>query len=137
MQINPYLNFNGQCDEAIAFYREAIGAEVEQVMRFKDMPPVEGFQLTPELANRVMHACLKVGEGKLMLTDGNGPAGPASFEGVTLALHPRDEAAARELFDALAAGGTVTMPLTATFWSRSFGMATDRFGVSWMVNVAA
>lgn len=136
MQINPYLHFNGQCDEAIAFYREAIGAEVDAVMRFGEMPEPKMPGLTPEMADKVMHACLKVGEGKLMLSDGRGTGGPASFQGVTVALHPRDEAEARKLFDALAAGGTVTMPLAATFWSRAFGMATDRFGVSWMVNVA-
>lgn len=131
--VQPYLFFGGLCDEALAFYRTALGAEVEMLLRFRDspMPPPPGV-LAPGFEDKVMHASFRVGDTTLMASDGCQPG--ANFSGFSLSLSVTTEAEARRLFDALADGGTVTMPLAATFWSPCFGMLTDRFGVGWMVN---
>lgn len=136
IRIQPYLFFGGRCDEAIAFYREALGAEVEMLMRFRDSPeaPPEG-TLPPGFEDKVMHASLRVGETTLMASDGCGEAG--GFAGFSLSYAAPSEADAAAVFAALAEGGTVQMPLSKTFWSPCFGMLTDRFGVAWMVNVEA
>lgn len=136
MQIQPYLFFDGCCEEAIAFYRRALGAEAGVLMRFGESPdPLPPDLLPPGSENKVMHAELRIGETVAMLSDGH-CAGRASFAGFSLSIAAADDAEARRLFDALADGGTVTMPLGKTFWSPSFGMLTDRFGVGWMVNAA-
>ncbi len=132
MQLQAYLCYNGRCEEAIGFYREALGAEVEMLSHFKDMPESETCPHGAE--DKVMHATLQIGESILMVSDGCGDDGP-SFEGFSLSLTPADEKEATRLFDALADGGEVQMPLAKTFWSPCFGMLKDRFGVSWMVNV--
>ena len=135
MQLNAYLCFNGQADEAIAFYREALGATVVMKSYFKDMPESEECQLPPGREDKVMHATLQIGESILMVSDGCGSEGP-KFEDFSLSLSPADEAEAKRLFDALSEGGQVQMPLGKTFWSPCFGMVKDRFGLSWMVNVS-
>jgi PhnB protein len=132
MQVKPYLFFDGRCQEAIEFYRRALGAEVEMLMRFKDSP--EPTQTPPEAADKVMHATLRVGETEVLVSDGMCNGAP-SFQGFSLALSPADEATAQRMFAALGDGGTVTMPLAKTFFAPSFGMVTDRFGVGWMVMV--
>ena len=138
MNVESYLMFEGRCEEALDFYRRALGAQVTMLMRYKDNPePAAGQGCsegggpgpTPEM---VMHASFTVGETQLMASDGMG-SGKASFQGISLALSPADEAEARRLFDALAEGGQVQMPLAKTFFSKAFGMVADRFGVSWMV----
>ena len=138
MKVESYLMFEGRCEEALDFYRRALGAQVTMLMRYKDNPePAAGQGCaegggpgpTPEM---VMHASFTVGETQLMASDGMG-SGKASFQGISLALSPADEAEARRLFDALAEGGQVQMPLAKTFFSKAFGMVADRFGVSWMV----
>jgi PhnB protein len=135
MQISPYLNFDGRCDEAIEFYRNAIGAEVTMLMRFKDSPmAAEPGMLTPGSENKVMHASLKIGDSDVMASDGR-CQGKGGFQGVTLSLSVATEADAKRLFDALADGGQVQMPLAKTFFSPLFGMLADRFGVAWMVLV--
>ncbi len=133
MHVQPYLFFDGRCEEAIAFYRTALGAEVEMLMRFKDSPepPPEGM-LPPGSADKVMHAALKIGDTTVMASDGRCGGAP-SFQGVSLTLDAADDAQARQLFDALSDGGQVQMPLTNTFFASSFGMVADRFGVSWMI----
>lgn len=137
MQVQPYLIFGGRCEEAIEFYRGAVGAQVKALMRFKDAPeqPPPG-ALPPGSENRVMHSELQIGSSVVMATDGGAEDAGGVFKGFALALAPADEAEARKAFDALAAGGTVVMPLSRTFWSPCFGMLTDRFGVRWMINVA-
>jgi PhnB protein len=137
MQVQPYVCFEGQCEEAIAFYREAIGAEVVRLMRFKEAPgALESGMIPPTAGEKVMHADLKIGEDHLLVSDGR-MGEPARFQGISLALQVPTEAAADKAFAGLSAGGQVTMPLAPTFWSKKFGMVTDKFGVAWMVNVVA
>lgn len=134
--LQPYLFLGGRADEAIAFYREALGAEVLMLMRHQESPdPHPPGMLAPGFEEKVMHATLRIGTAVLMLSDGC-EAG-ARFEGFRLSLGLEDEAAAARAFERLAVGGQVVMPLMKTFWSPCFGMVTDRFGVGWMVTVAA
>lgn len=137
MQIQPYLFFNGRCEEAVDFYRKALGAEVEMMMRFKDSPdPLPPGMLAPGFENKVMHASLRIGGAAVMASDGMA-AGDTEFKGFSLSIDAPDAAAVDRLFSALAEGGAVTMPAGKTFWSPWFGMVTDRFGVGWMVGVNA
>ncbi len=135
MQLHPYLFFDGRCDEAIEFYRKALGAEVTMLMRFKESPePHQPGMLPPGAENNVMHARLQVAGTTVLVSDGRCQGQP-SFEGFSLSLTVPDEATAERLYTALADGGKVQMPLSKTFFSPSFGMVADRFGVSWMVYV--
>jgi PhnB protein len=133
MQVQPYLNFNGRCEEALEFYRRALGAEVATLMRFKDSP--DPAMISPGSENKVMHSSFRVGDAVVLASDGR-CQGQTDFQGISLALTVRDEAEAAERFDALSDGGQVQMPLTKTFFSPRFGMVADRFGVTWMVLVA-
>jgi PhnB protein len=130
MQVQPYLFFDGRTDEALEFYRKALGAKVEMLMRFKDNPEPMPGKAPP--GDKVMHACFRIGDTAVMASDGNCTHRP-SFQGFSLSLNARDEAEAKRLFSVLADGGQVQMPLAKTFFSPSFGMVADRFGVSWMV----
>jgi len=136
MQIQPYLFFDGRAEEAAEFYRAKLGAEITMLMRNKDSPdkPPPGM-LPPNSENKVMHMALKIGDTTVLASDGN-CAGKPAFQGFSLSLTVKDEAEAGRLFAALADGGRVQMPLGKTFFSPSFGMVTDRFGVAWMVYVA-
>jgi len=136
MQIQPYLFFDGRCEEALAFYRDALGAETTMLMRFKDSPepPVPGM-MPPGTDDKVMHASFRVGEAVVLASDGVCGGAP-NFQGFTLSLTTADPAEAERLFTALADGGQVRMPLAPTFFSPRFGMVADRFGVGWMVYVA-
>lgn len=137
MQLEPYLFFEGRCEEAIGFYRGALGAEVVAMIRYSESPePPPPGMLPPGSENKVMHALLRIGEISLMASDG-GCTGKTEFGGFSLTLSVPDAATAEKLFAALTDGGKVTMPLGQTFWSPKFGMLTDRFGVGWMVNVVA
>ena len=131
MQVQSYLMFNGRCEEALEFYKKAIGAKVEMMMRFKDAP--EG-QCAPGSENNIMHSSFKVGDTVLMASDGMN-SGPLEFKGISLTLNPKTEAECERLFNALAAGGQVFQPLIKTFFSPKFGVVTDKFGVNWMVLV--
>lgn len=133
MQTQPYLFFDGRCDEAIEFYKKALGAEVSMLMRFKESPDPESSP--PGGADKVMHSCLRIGDTAVMASDGMATGHP-KFEGFALSLTAANEAEAKKLFAALSDGGKVQMPLAKTFFSPSFGMIADRFGVSWMVVVA-
>jgi PhnB protein len=131
--VQPYLFFGGRCEEAITFYRKALGAEVKMLMRFKDSPePPQPGMVPPGSENKVMHASLAIGPTEIMLSDGCN-SGSTSFQGISLSLQARDLAEAERLFQALAQGGQVQMPLAPTFFSPGFGMLTDQFGVPWMV----
>jgi PhnB protein len=133
MKVQPYLFFNGKCEEAIEFYKNALGAKVLMMMRFKDNPDKPGPEkVSPALDDKVMHACIKIGEAEVMASDGMG-TGNLEFKGITLSLSVASEAEADRLFNALANGGQVQMPIGKTFFSPRFGMVADRFGVSWMV----
>jgi len=136
MHIEPYLFFNGRCEEAIAFYQRALGAEVLMLMRNNEAPePAPPGMLPPGSEDKVMHATLRIGTSNLMLSDGRCD-GKTEFRGFSLSIDAANEAEADRLFAALAEGGTVQMPLAKTFWSPKFGMVADRFGVGWMVSVA-
>jgi PhnB protein len=132
MEVQPYLFFDGRCQEAIDFYRQALGAEVQMVMHFKDSP--DPASVPPGAGDKVMHANVRIGETEVFMSDGMCKGNPA-FQGFSLSLLPADDAAAERLFAALRDGGTVTMPLGKTFFASSFGMLVDRFGVAWMVVV--
>lgn len=132
--ISPYLFFAGRCEEALNFYREAIGARIEAVMRYNESPdPIPPGRLQPGFETKIMHASFRVGEAVVMASDGCDDR--ANFDGFQLALSVASEPEARQAFDALAMGGNVVMPLSPTFWSPSFGMLTDKFNVGWMVMV--
>jgi PhnB protein len=132
--ITPYLDFSGRCEEALEFYRKALGAEVETLVRFNESPePTPPGMLQAGFEKKVMHSSFRVRGVQLMATDGCDDK--SKFDGIRLALALPTEADARRAFDALADGGSVQMPLTKTFWSACFGMLTDRFGLGWMVKV--
>ena len=130
MQIEPYLFFNGRCDEAIEFYRGALGAEVAMLIRYKDGPQ----PVSHGTEDKVMHAELRIGETTVLVSDGR-CTGHLDFQGFALSLTVPNEADAERLFAALADGGQVRTPLAKTFFSPRFGMLADRFGVSWMIYV--
>ena len=134
MQVQPYLFFDGRCDEALEFYQGAIGAEVTMLMRFKDSPDPGMCPAGAE--DKVMHASLRIGDSIVLASDGRCQGRP-SFEGFALSLTVPDDAAAERLFAALGDGGQVQMPLAKTFFASRFGMVADRFGVPWMIYVAA
>lgn len=133
--VQPYLFFNGKCEEAVEFYRKALGAEVEMMIRFKEAPdqPPPGM-LPPGFENKIMHCSFRVGQTTVMASDGCS-AGNLKFEGFSLSLAVPTEAEADRAFSALADGGQVKMPLGKTFWSPRFGMLQDRYGIGWMINV--
>jgi PhnB protein len=133
--VQPYLFFDGRCEEAVGFYRHALGAEVEMLMRFKDSPEPPQPGCTPGDPNKVMHASFRIGDTTVMASDGQCEGKP-SLQGFSLSLTVPTEAEADRAFAALGEGGQVQMPLMKTFFSPRFGMVADRFGVSWMVYVA-
>ena len=136
MLVQPYLFFDGRCEEALEFYRGVLGAELTMLMRFKDSPELHQSGRVPEGAEeKVMHASFRIGESTVLASDGRCQGRP-SFQGFSLSLTVPDEAEADRLFAALTDGGQVQMPLTKTFFSPHFGMVADRFGVSWMIIVA-
>src|SRR5258706_5882673 len=137
MQVQPILTFNGRCEEALEFYRKALGAEVTTLMHWKDSPDPGMRARARGFEDKIMHATFRIGKSTLMASDGMNDPGEAVFKGITLSLDALDDAEAKRLFEALSDGGTVQMPLGKVFWSSSFGMVTDRFGVPWMVNAAA
>jgi len=135
MELQPYLFFDGRCEEALNFYQRALGAEVEMMMRIKDSPePPQPGVHPPGSENKILHASFRVGDTVLMASDGRCEGKPV-FKGFSLSLQVPTETEANRLFKALADGGQVQMPLTKTFFSPGFGMVADRFGVSWMVMI--
>jgi PhnB protein len=130
MQIEPYLFFEGRTEEALEFYKSKLGAKVEAMIRYKENP--EPKYNPPNSDNKVMHALFRIGDTKVMASDGN-CAGKPSFQGFALTLNASDAEDAKRRFNALAEGGQVQMPLGETFFAKSFGMVADRFGMNWMV----
>lgn len=133
--VQPYLSFDGRCEEALEFYRKTLGAEVEMILRFKDSPE----QCDPEMVkpgseNKIMHAAFRIGESVLMASDCRCD-GRESFEGFSLSYSVADEATVDRVVNALSEGGKIAVPPSKTFFSARFGVVTDRFGVSWMVLV--
>jgi PhnB protein len=132
MQVQPYLFFDGRCDEAIEFYKKTLGAEVGMLMRWKDAP--DKSMCTAANADKVMHSSLKIGDTRVMASDGRNTGNP-KFDGFALSLNAKDEADADRMFNALSNGGQVIMPMSKTFFSPRFGMTADKFGVNWMIIV--
>ncbi len=136
MQVQPYLFFEGRCEEAIDFYRSALGAEVTMLMRYKDSPePPKPGKVPPGSEDKVLHASLRIGDATVLASDGR-CLGQPSFQGFSLSLTVPDDAEAERRFANLANGGQVQVPLAKTFFSSRFGMVADRFGVLWMIFVA-
>lgn len=136
MLVQPYLFFDGRCEEALEFYRETLGAEVMMLMRVKESPePAPPDMYPPGSEDKVMHASFTIGETTLMASDGRAQGKPV-FQGFSLSLSADNDAEAQRLFTALSAGGQVQMPLGKTFFASSFGMVADRFGVGWMIIVS-
>jgi PhnB protein len=135
MNVEPYLFFEGRCEEAVEFYRKAVGAEVEMMMRIKESPdaPPPGMH-PPGSENKIMHAAFKIGDTHVYASDGR-CSGKPSFEGFSLSISAANEREADKLFAGLKEGGEVTLPLGKTFFSPRFGMVKDKFGVGWMVIV--
>jgi PhnB protein len=134
MQTQVYLFFDGRTDDALDFYKKTLGIEVEMLMRFKDAPKEAQAGCTPGSENKVMHSCFKLGDQRVMASDGRNEGKP-NFQGFALSLSVKDEAEADKVFAALGQGGQVQMPLSKTFFSPKFGMVQDKFGVGWMILV--
>ena len=132
MQVQSYLFFNGKCEEAIEFYKKAVGAKVEMMMRFKEAPG--DHKPAPGTEEKIMHASMRIGDTAVMASDGMANGKP-EFKGFSLTLNAKDKPEAERLFSALSAGGQVHQPLIETFFSPSFGMCADKFGVGWMIMV--
>ena len=135
MQTQIYLFFDGRTEEALDFYKKTLGVEVEMLMRYKDAPPEAKEGCTPGTENKVMHSSFKLGDQRVMASDGYAKGNP-EFKGFCLSLAVKTEAEADTLFGALGDGGKVEMPLGKTFFSPKFGMVQDKFGVGWMVLVS-
>ena len=137
MKIHPYLNFRGKTEEAFRFYERVLGGKLTEFYRFGAMPAQEGFELTPEQKNMVMHVGLNLPDGQMIMAsdtmEGMGPQHVAG-NNISNSLHPDSRAEADRVFNGLAEGGTITMPIADQFWGDYFGSLTDRFGINWMVN---
>ena len=133
MAVQPYLFFDGKCEEALEFYKKALGAKVDMMMRFSESPdkPPPG-TMPAGSENKVMHASFHVGDAHIMASDGH-CAGKPSFQGFGLSIDAKSDADAEKLFKALGDGGKVQQPLVKTFFASKFGMVADKFGVLWMV----
>ena len=132
MTVLTYLFLDGRAEEALDFYKKAVGAEVTMLMKFKESP--DKSHMPPGGDDKVMHAVFKVGDTPIMISDGMNKGSP-KFDGFALSISAKDVPQAQKYFDALVEGGQVTMPLAETFFAKTFGMVKDKFGVHWMVGV--
>jgi PhnB protein len=132
MQVQPYLFFDGRCDEALEFYKKAIDAKVDMLMRFKDAP--DQSTISPGSKDKVMHAAVHIGDTQVLMSDGR-CLGKPNFQGFALTITAPDAAEGERRFNALGEGGQVQMPLAETFFASRFGMVADKFGVGWMILV--
>lgn len=130
MQVTPYLMLDGRAEEAIEFYKKALGAKVDMLMRFNEAP--KEANCAPSSMDKVMHAALSIGDSKIMLSDGDNKGKP-TFAGISLTITAKDETHADKLFSTISEGGQVQMPMEKTFFAKRFGMAADKFGVNWMI----
>ena len=131
MNINPYLNFNGQCETAFKFYERVLGGKITFSMTWSEMPGAD--QFPAELHSKIMHTTLNAGDAVIMGAD----SPPGQYQkptGMNVSIHLKDVAEGKRIFDALAENGSVTMPFEQTFWSPGFGMCVDQFGIPWMIN---
>ena len=130
MPVTPYLFLDGRCEEAIEFYKKNLGAQVGMMMRFKEAPADQ--KCSPGSENKIMHACITINGAPVMLSDGMAKNAP-EFKGFSLSLDAKEASDGKRMFDALAQGGQVQVPLAETFFAKSFGMVADKFGVGWMI----
>jgi PhnB protein len=140
MKISPYLNFNGKTEAAFRFYAKVLGGKLTDIHRFGSMPAGDGFELTAEQKQLVMHVGLELPNGQMLLaSDLLEGMGPPRVEGnnIAISIHPSSKEEADRFFNGLAEGGAVTMPIADQFWGDYFGSLTDRFGINWMVNYSA
>ena len=135
MYVQPYVFFNGRCQEALDYYTDKLGAQVSFKMLYKEAPPDAHNPPRPELADKIMHANVQLGSSTWMASDGNCDPAAGAFNGFSLSLTVEDGSAAEKYFNALADGGQVVMPFQQTFWSKGFGMVVDRFGMMWMITL--
>jgi PhnB protein len=133
MQVNPYLHYNGNCEEAFRFYEKAIGAKIEVIMHVEGSPAAE--QMPPEMAKKVLHAQMTI-DGEVVMASDAPPAHFEKMQGFSVCLQIEEPTQGAKVFAALSDGGEIRMPFGATFWSKGFGMCVDKFGVPWMVNCA-
>ncbi|MBE8725588.1 VOC family protein [Flavobacterium hungaricum] len=133
--VNPYLMFNGTCEEAFLFYKSVFGGEFPYIGKYKDAPAEEGEQLSEEAQNRIMHVSLPIGNTILMGSDSHPRYGDVSFgDNFSISINAESTDEADRIFNGLSAGGKIEMPMNKTFWGAYFGMFKDKFGVNWMVN---
>ena len=132
MQLNPYLLFNGQCEEAFKFYEKCLGGTIESLWTFGNSPMAE--KMPVEWRGKVMHAALKLGDGMILMGSDPPPGDYQVPQGFSVSLSVKDPAETERIFNELAQDGKVTMPVQKTFWSERFGMLIDKFGIPWMVN---
>jgi PhnB protein len=135
MHVEPYIFFDGRCEEAIEHYKKKLGATVENLLRFKDGPEPNSGMMPPGSDNKIMHASFRIGDSRVNCSDGS-CLGKPNFQGFSLVIETKTDAEAERVFDALADGGAVHQPLIQTFFSSRFGMLADSFGVQWMVMTA-
>lgn len=136
-QVNAYLTFNGNCEEAFNFYKSVFGGEFPYIGRFNEMPPSEGKTVSAEDGNKIMHVTLPISKDTCIMGSDTGGEWASNFKegnNISLAINADSKEEAERLFNGLSAGGTVTMPLAMTFWGAYFGMFIDKFGINWMVN---
>jgi PhnB protein len=135
-QVNPYLTFSGNCEEAFLHYKSVFGGEFRQIMKFGDAPPMPGMELPEEVKHQIMHVSLPISkETILMGSDANPRMGTVTVgQHLSISVLAETKAEADRIFSGLAAGGKITMPIGDTFWGAYFGMLVDRFGFIWMVN---
>ncbi len=131
MQVNPYLHYNGNCEEAFNFYVKAIGAKIDVIMHVEGSPAAA--HMPPEMANKVLHAQISI-DGEVLMASDAPPGSSEKPAGFSVSLQVEEPARAEQLFAALADGGVIKMPIAQTFWARRFGMCVDRFGIPWMIN---
>ena len=131
MELSPYLMFNGNCEEALKFYEQTLGAKIDGVSKHAGTPSEE--HVPPEWRDKVLHARFIVGNNVVMASDAP-PGHYAPPQGMSIALGLNDAAKGEEIFNKLAENGTVQLPFSQTFWASGFGMCVDRFGIPWMVN---
>ena len=135
MQINAYLNFNGQCEEAFKFYEQLLGGKIEGLFRYAGSPIAN--QAPPDWAEKIMHIRLAVGTSELMGADSPPGRGEGPAKRFCMSIGLQDPQEAERIFNGLAENGRVDMPLQPTFWAARFGMLVDRFGIPWMINCEA
>ena len=136
-QVNPYITFNGNCEAAFNFYKSVFGGEFIDVNKFKDMPPAEGQTMSVEDGERIMHVSFPISKETVLMgsdTFGEWASQYQKGNNFSISINTSSEEEATKLFNGLSAGGLVTMPIDKTFWGALFGMFTDKFGITWMVN---